>query len=210
MKTIIFDFDGTIVDTFQMTVEIGRNITGNKSLLSREDLNKLRIKSTFEIVQELNIPKHMWPFLMFRGRRQMAKRLDEIKIFKGIDEVISNLHENGFKLLVISSNSSNNITKCLRKYGIKKDFRKIYGGVGLLSKARALRKVLASNRLDLHDVIYVGDEVRDIEAAKDVGIDVVAVTWGFNDKNLLEAETPNFVVRSRPELLSVLITWGKS
>jgi phosphoglycolate phosphatase-like HAD superfamily hydrolase len=70
-----------------------------------------------------------------------------------------------------------------------------------------LRKILKQNKLKPADVIYVGDEMRDIEAAKSVGIEVVAVTWGFNDESRLENEAPTVLVRNRPELAKVLISW---
>ena len=137
----------------------------------------------------------------------MAKQLKEIPMFSGMDEVLEGLHKKGIRLLIISSNSSSNISKFLSMHGSKKYFKKIYGGVGLLGKSSALRKVLKSNKLSPEDVIYVGDEVRDIEAARDVDLDVVAVSWGFNDVSLLALEKPTAIARTRPELLKVLETW---
>ena len=85
--------------------------------------------------------------------------------------------------------------------------RKIYGGVGLFSKSAALRKIMKKNKLKTSDVIYIGDEVRDIEACKSVDVAIVAVTWGFNDPQRLKDEEPMAVVRTRPDLLNLLETW---
>jgi phosphoglycolate phosphatase len=134
----------------------------------------------------------------------MSKRLNEIEMFAGMSDLLESLHARGYKLFIMSSNSTSNISKFLSSNGVKKYFKKIYGGVGLLNKAGALRRTLKRNNLNPEDVIYVGDEVRDIEAAKDVDIKIVSVSWGFNDKTILNNEKPNFLVNTPAELLKIL------
>ena len=210
MKTIIFDFDGTIADTFKMTVEIAHNLTGHKSLIDAKEVRELKRESMIEVAERLDVPKYMWPFLIYRGRKQMGKRLNEIKLFSGMEEVLESLHSHGYRMFVMSSNSSKNINRFLHHHGLRGYFKKIYGGVSLLGKSGTLRKILKQNKLHPEDVIYVGDEMRDIESAKNVGSEVVAVGWGFNDVERLENEQPTVLVRSRPELLKVLLAWEKS
>lgn len=210
MKTIIFDFDGTIADTFKMMLEIAHNLTGHKSLIDSKEVNELKHDSMVEVAERLEVPKYMWPFLVFRGRRQMSKRLGEIKPFEGMDEVLRTLHEDGYRLFVMSSNSAKNISSFLDSHGLLGDFSKIYGGVGLLGKSGMLTKIMKQNNLRPSDIIYVGDEVRDVEAATSVGVATVAVGWGFNDSLRLQNEKPIAVVNSRPELLKTLLDWEKA
>ncbi|MHB1865111.1 MAG: HAD hydrolase-like protein [Candidatus Saccharimonadales bacterium] len=207
MKTIILDFDGTIADTFNMSIEIAHNLTGHASLLNPAEVKELRHDSMIQVAEKLEIPKHMWPFLLYRGRRQMARRLKEIKLFDGIEDVLTKLHNRGYRIFVMSTNSSKNINRFLLKHGLRSYVHKIYGGVGLLGKAGELRKILKQNHLRSDDVIYVGDEVRDIEASKRVNIPIVAVTWGFNDQQRLTKEKPSAIVHTPKQLFEVLESW---
>jgi phosphoglycolate phosphatase-like HAD superfamily hydrolase len=76
----------------------------------------------------------------------------------------------------------------------------VVGYSRLLGKQRGLRRVLRQTALAAHDVLYIGDEVRDITAAQDVGLDVAAVTWGVNSRSLLAQHSPSQLI-DRPEQL---------
>ncbi len=210
MKTIILDFDGTIADTFKISLEIAHNLTGHESLLDSKEVSALKQVTMVEVVERLGIPKLMIPFLLIRGRKQMAKRLNEVKPFSGIDEVLAGLHIKGYRVFIMSSNSQKNISRFLTSHGLRAYVQKIYGGVGLLSKSAALRKIMKQNKLSPSDVVYVGDEIRDIEASKNANIPVIAVTWGFNDSKRLIDEKPTAIVRTRADLLRVLLSLEKS
>jgi len=158
-------------------------------------------------VAKLGPAKRRWPILLIRGRRRMAKRINEINPFDGIDEVLSSLHKQGFKMCVMSTNSTSNINSFLARTGFSGYFQAVYGSVGLLNKATALKRILKKNSLKSEDAVYVGDEVRDIIAAKEVNVPVVSVAWGFNGSNRLIKESPMVIVRTRPELLKVLESW---
>src|ERR1700721_4614994 len=101
----------------------------------------------------------MVPFLLYRGRRQMNKRLGEIKPFSGMEQVLSELHKAGYRLFIISTNSSANIATFLASHGLGGYIEKIYGGIGLLNQSGALRKVMAKNKLTASDLTYIGCEL---------------------------------------------------
>jgi phosphoglycolate phosphatase-like HAD superfamily hydrolase len=113
-------------------------------------------------------------------------------------------------MCIISTNSTSNINSFLARCGFSGYFQSVYGSIGLLNKTSALKKILKKNSLKAVDAVYVGDEVRDIEAAKKVNVPVVSVTWGFNESDRLVKEGPMVVVRTRPELLKVLESWEVS
>ena len=204
MKYIIFDFDGTIADTFKLFIEISHNLTGHPSLLDPIITEELKHENIVDAAARLGIAKHRWPILLIRGRKQMAKRLDEINPFEGIGEVLSSLHKRDFKMYIMSTNSTSNINSFLSRFGFSEYFQAVYGGVGLLNKAAALTKILKKNDIKTEDAVYIGDEVRDIEAANKVNMKVIAVAWGFNDPERLIKDEPMIIVRTRPALLKVL------
>jgi len=114
------------------------------------------------------------------------------------------LHKRGMPLYITSSNSTGNILKFLQTHDMDRYFVRVYGNVGLFGKARALRQVLKTNQLRPEQVTYIGDETRDIEAAKHVGIRSVAVTWGFNSAALLKTHEPDALAKTSAELAKIL------
>ena len=73
-----------------------------------------------------------------------------------------------------------------------------------VGRFEALRRVLRTERLDRSAVLYVGDEVRDVEAARKAGVAVAAVTWGFHAEPILRASDPDHVVTEPRQLLELL------
>ena len=64
--------------------------------------------------------------------------------------------------------------------------------------------IVRAERLDRSDVLYIGDELRDVEAAKKAGVKVAAVTWGFHNAELLRTGTPDYVVNDANELVGLV------
>lgn len=54
------------------------------------------------------------------------------------------------------------------------------------------------------ETIYVGDETRDIEAARKTNIEIIAVSWGYNSKQLLEKQKPDFLIDKPRQLVDIL------
>lgn len=210
MKAVIFDFDGTLADSFKVAVEVTQTLTHRAEPVSDDEINRLRQMRLINVAKELGLPRWRWPLLMFRGRRLMARRLNEIQPFEGIEDVLAALSADHYSLFIMSSNSKRNVEVFLATHGLSAYFTQIYGGVGLFGKARALRIILRRNHLAPNDVIYVGDEPRDIEACKRVDVPCVAVAWGYNAPELLAEHAPMVVVRTSLQLRRVLEEWGRT
>jgi phosphoglycolate phosphatase len=118
----------------------------------------------------------------------------------GIVAALSDLAATGCALGVLTSNSRENAERFLSRHGFP-SFAQIVGGVGLFGKAKALRQLLRSRSAGAERCAYVGDEVRDVEAAREVGMPVVAVGWGYNDPKALEKAGPDAQV-VRPSALA--------
>lgn len=117
--------------------------------------------------------------------------------------MLINLKKTHHPLGILSSNNKTNIVKFLKNYRID-FFDFIYSEKNLFGKSRAIDNLLKKQDLKPQEIIYVGDEIRDIEAAKKSKIKVVAVTWGFNTKAILEKMKPDFLVENPDELLKIL------
>lgn len=205
MKTIIFDFDGTIGDSFELVLEIAYELTG-VDRLDEDEIARLRQLPLAKAIQELHIPLRRMPRLLLKGRQLMHERINEVQPFKGMATTLKELHASGHHLLVISSNSEQNVRTFLRANKLETYFDGVYGGVALFNKAAALRKVVRKNRLDADNCFYIGDEVRDIIAASKVGVEPIAVAWGYQAPEALAAYHPLAVVKKPSELLGIFDT----
>ena len=203
-ETIIFDFDGTIADSLALSIAIFRELTGWDGGRTAAEIKRMRKLPFRKVVKELGVPLYQVPSLLVRGRKMMANRIDEIPLFDGMADVLKTLHEQGHSMLIMSSNSKQNVEKFLHAHRLDSYFQKIYGGVGLLNKAAALRRTIRANRLDRKNCVYVGDEERDIDGAHKVRIKVVAVSWGYNDGELLAMHRPLGVAQKPADILKIL------
>lgn len=202
MKTLIFDFDGTIADSFELVLEIAHELTGLPTR-NPESVAHLRQLPFIKAIRELRIPVHQVPRLLIRGRQRMLERIHEVHPFPGMPEVLKELHDNGYHLLVTSSNSEKNVRTFLRANELESYFDGVYGNASVFNKAIALKRVLRRNKLDPSDCFYIGDEVRDVVAAAKVKVEPVAVSWGYQASEALAKYHPYALINDPTELLRI-------
>lgn len=203
MKHVIFDFDGTLVDSLPVVIKIFHQVVPDFPLPESE-LSKLREMPPREILKYSGIPYWRLPKLMIQGKRLLGQHLSELKVFPGIHQVIERLHKAGYQISVVSSNSEDNIRKVLKREGIEQYFAGVYGNVGLFTKTRAFKVVLRDQQATATEAIYVGDEVRDIEAAHKGNIPIISVTWGYNGEAILKKYQPTYLAHTPSELLKII------
>ncbi len=187
---------------------MAHELTHRSILVVPEEIVRLRKLRLLDVAKELKLPRWQWPILLFRGRRMMTKRLDEVLPFASMPAVVKNLHETGYELLVMSSNSQVNVSRVLNARNLSQYFTSIKGDIGLFGKAKGLRELMQQKKLDPANCIYIGDEPRDIEGSRRVGLPCIAVTWGFNAPELLMDHKPLAVVDTPEELRQEIAKWG--
>jgi len=207
MKTLIFDFDGTLADSFELALEIAHELM-DLGQLDGAEIARLRGMPPAKIMRELHIPLTRVPRLLIKGRQKMHTRIAEVHPFPGIPDTVRKLHADGYHLLVMSSNSERNVRTFLRANDLELYFDGVYGGAAIFNKSSALRKVLRRNRLDAADCFYIGDEVRDVIAAAKTGVEPVAVAWGYQTAEALTKYHP-FALAKRPADLLRIFGAGK-
>jgi phosphoglycolate phosphatase-like HAD superfamily hydrolase len=204
MAAIIFDFDGTIADSFEVIVDIFEHITKRREKLTEEQMTELRGFPLQVVAERLKVQWWRIPFLLVRGRRMMARRMHEIPVFEGMPRVIEELHAEGHELFIVSSNSGRNVRKFLKQHHLYKYFVEVRGNAGLVGKSRAIKRAVKANGLQIADCVYIGDETRDVVASKIIGMRVIAVTWGFANKDFLESLHPTAMAHERQDIVRIL------
>ncbi|MCW1887608.1 HAD hydrolase-like protein [Luteolibacter flavescens] len=205
-RTIIFDFDGTLADTLEETRRIYNQLAVEYSLreVQAEELPELRKFSLLELLDHLDIPKRRVPTLLSRGTSMMRSDITRLALIPGIGEVIPAMRARAKSFGVLTSNAEENVDLFLKAHGLRDHFDFISSTSRLTGKSGHLRAIRKTFSLHAEEMLYVGDEIRDIKASKKAGIAVAAVTWGFNSADSLAAESPEHLLHHPDELLSLV------
>jgi phosphoglycolate phosphatase len=205
IRTMIFDFDGTIADTYETVIGVLIELADEFGYrrAPREELPELGGLRPRDLAERIGLPWHKMPLLVVRVRKEMASRMGSVQPCRGVPEARAQLRARGTKLGMLTSNNRANVDAFFaRNPSLPLDF--ISAGSGLFSKHTRLRRLLAKHRLALAETCYVGDEVRDIEAARELGMRMVAVGWGFSSPQLLAAESPEHLLSDPAELVALV------
>jgi phosphoglycolate phosphatase len=205
VSVIIFDFDGTLADTLEAIVAITNRLAqefGYKTFNS-EEVKKLQNLSSQEIIRYSRIPILKLPFLVRRVKNELKQELPYLKPIDGIQEALFALKQDGNQLGIVTSNAESNVLTFLKHHGLYELFDFVHSGTSLFGKNKVLKRLLSQKEINLDTVVYVGDETRDIEAAKQVKIKSIAVSWGFNSRQALARQNPDFLIGQPHELLAI-------
>lgn len=208
--TLIFDFDGTIADTLDAGVRIYNELAPKFGcrIVKDEERDGLRGKRPQEFLREYGIRFWNLPVILWRVRKALKREMSNLPIIPGMREVLLGLNADGFSMGIVSSNSVENIEVFLKANGLEGMFRFIHSGRTLFGKYRVLRKAMKHQGIEL--AVYIGDETRDIEAAREVGIPIISVGWGFNLPGVLEKMNPGRVIQNPEELTQAVLKGSKS
>ncbi|MEO1432538.1 MAG: HAD-IA family hydrolase [Cyanobacteria bacterium J06632_19] len=205
-KVIIFDFDGTIADTVDALVSIANSLAVEFSYaqITPEEFVILKNLTSREIFKYSGIPLFKIPFLLKKVKKELKNKIPELKPIAGIPEALLELKDNGNRLGIITSNSKSNVEEFLKVNNLDNLFEFVHAGVTIFGKNRIINNVLRQKQIKTEEVLYVGDETRDIEASKKAHVKVCSVTWGFNSEEALSKENPDFLIHYPRELVEVV------
>src|SRR5690349_3186847 len=190
-RLIIFDFDGTLADSFSIFVEVFNKLADEHGFnkMPAQGLEQLRGFSAQEMVKNLGVPAWKLPMIATYMRKRISEQLDRVRLFNGVDTLLPRLVNGGLKLSIVTSNSEENVRAILgRQNAALIDYYEC--GAALFGKKSKLKKVLKRSGITADQAICIGDEIRDIEAAESVGIPFGSVAWGYTKIESLRAHAP--------------------
>ena len=204
-RYVLFDFDGTLADTFSDGLEILNILAeefGFRRLLP-EEIPLARDLSTRGLMKHLGIPRIKLPQISRRGTEEIGKRIDTIIPLPGMPDLVRKIHAMGFRLGILTSNSEANVGAFLKNHDLE-IFDFVKSSSKLLGKGSVLRRLMKDLHLKPRDIFFVGDELRDIEAAQENGVHIAAVTWGYNSSAALAEAEPDYLFTHPSEITELL------
>jgi len=212
-KNIAFDFDGTLADSFYLAREyydMAAKDSGIKEL-SREEIEKLRNKkfsirygfnlilsNKVSLIGLIRLGKNFLEELFFNKNR--------LQLFKDAPKLLSDLKMQGANIYLVTYNQKIIVDSTLERFQSKDAFKSIVQVELWKTKSNSIKSLIQDNQIDPKDIVFVGDEIRDVESAHESGIQAIAVEWGFNTPKKLKEAKPEWQVKSFKELSELLMT----
>jgi phosphoglycolate phosphatase len=204
-RLIIFDFDGTLADSADWMIRTLNDIAGQFGLrrVERAEVEMLRGRSSAEIIRHLGVPVWKLPMIAAEMRRRVSAEVDRIDVFAGVGEMLRTLDERDKKLAIVSSNSEENVRRVLGAENAAR-IDAFDCSAAMFGKARKLRAVMRALQMTPQQTLYVGDETRDIEAAREVNAASGAVAWGYAKPEILAHFAPTLTFGAMQEISSLV------
>lgn len=205
LTTFLFDFDGTLADSLSTIVEITNRLAPEFGYRPTPlaEVETLKGLSARQLIRYSGIPVLKIPALLRRLKAELRVHSGHIAPCDGIPAAIRQLHAQNHPLAVITSNTPDMVHAFLASHGLDHCFISVDGGGTLFGKGRLIAKWLECHQIGPEKTVYVGDEVRDIQAARFAGIRPISVTWGFNSRDALAAAQPDWLV-DHPDALPAI------
>lgn len=193
-KIIFFDFDGVIVDSFDIAFEISQML---RPALTREkyqqvwDKNLADVVYVEEIAQEVDFEK------------EFSIKYRELSLRDNIKKSIENLTKE-YHLCIISSGENYIIEEYLGRHGISEHFSEVLGFGVEKSKVKKFNMILEKYGVHPKDAIFITDTSGDIREAKEASVGhIIGITGGFQTRESLERASPDRIVDSFDEILQI-------
>lgn len=203
ISNVVFDFDGTIADSRAALLGLYNRLAEKHGFkpMRVEDLEVLRKLSILERCRRLGVPVYRLPSLVMEVKRSYVDVLGDVAPYEGMIPLLAELHRRGLTVGIISSNAQENIRRFLARHGAEALVHCIYCSSNIFGKDRMISRYLKTFRLTPGQVLYVGDEHRDVLACKKTKLRVQAVTWGVDSLELLQEAEPDFFAHQPPDIL---------
>jgi phosphoglycolate phosphatase len=200
---VIFDFDGTLADSTAWAIRAVRPLAERFKFkaVTEDEIAMLRGRTSREIIDYLGLPLWKVPLVAAHGKKMMAAEAHAIPLFSGTGDLLRALSAAGLRLAIVSSNSEATIRSILgAELAALVDH---YGcGAAIFGKAAKFKAVVKAARIAKDRVLCIGDETRDIEAAREAGLACGAVEWGYATRRALADHGPTMMFSAMDEIIS--------
>ena len=215
MKIVIFDLDGTLLNTLN-DLYICFNHSIEKFGYPKRSMEEIKsfvgngIKKAIERALPYKVSDNELKKIVEEFKKYYLLHMNEhTKPYDGIVEMLKKLKNKGYKIAVVSNKYDNAVKKLCKKYfgdlvefavGESDEVRKKPANDGILK----VIKEFGTDKTDENSIVYIGDSEVDIQTAKNAGIHNISVLWGFKDEEFLKANGASVFAKDPKDIIKII------
>jgi len=202
IRLVIFDFDGTLSDSGDWFLSVAPELARifHFRAVREDEIEKLRHSSSRDVIEYLGISRWKLPFIAWYVRWLVGRNVGQIELFPGTPNLLEELAATGVCIALVTSNSEDNARRILGPENAARI--EFYAcGSSLFGKAPKFRKTLKKLGMAPGEALAIGDETRDVDAAREVGMRAGSVLWGYAAEEVLIATKPDVLFRTPQDIL---------
>ena len=211
-KTILFDLDGTLIDSKPGILTSIRKTLDEYKIPYTESVIDKMVGPPFRIsmrellgIDDMSLIEQL---ILYYRTHYKAGDWRDCRIYDGVVEMLSFLRENGYILGLATSKPLQYTTIIMEELGLDKYFHYVGGVTGDATsemKTDVINNVLSRlNVTDLDSVLMIGDRLYDIEGAKSSGVDSMGILWGYGDRIEHESHGADYILSTPREVSEFL------
>ena len=206
MALILFDFDGVLADTLGDMLQFAQEVCdelGVSHVVTQGDLSNLEVMSFATYGRACEVPEHLMNEFVRGCLTRFAEKKYPPAIFEGLSEIVKELSANNV-IAIVTGNTAQNVNAFLLAHGLDECVRAVYGVDAPGSKVEKILKAQNQFAAENEAVYMVGDSVSDVCAAREAGVQSIAVSWGHQSVEMLIEAKPDVFVHSPGELIAFI------
>lgn len=206
-KHFIFDYDGVLCNSLQTTIEGYNEVRAN----GFEELPAITTEREIEHIYQGYLSTALNRWLSAEKANEfwnkhiefMQVANEKLVLFEGANELIQEMEIH--QMSIVTSASEKGVLNILSRADIEhqKIFR-IAGSERKASKAENIKRIAEDLKLNLQEMIYIGDLENDILHCNSIGIDIICVGYGYHSEAYLRSHSPKYLVNSVEELRALI------
>ena len=206
---IIFDWDGTLMDSVGLIVDAMRHAAQANGLTVTDDATKSIIGIALVDAFPMLFPNDSDKYddLLATYSEYYVKHCDNDKLFEGVKELIQDLQAQGKTLAIATGKKRKGLQRVLPNSGIQAFFTLTKTADETAGKPNPLmlEQILVETGTRIENAVFIGDSIHDIRMANNIGMDSIAVSYGCEKADVLAKEQPSKLVTTINELKQQLI-----
>jgi HAD superfamily hydrolase (TIGR01549 family) len=201
IKAVIFDLDGTLLDSFSVHFEVYKTVFAKFGInLGKSEFLKSYSPNWYETYKAVGLPEEKWGLVNSLWVEE-ANKINTL-VFEGTKEILD-IFSNNFILGIVTSGSKSRVEKDLLTNGIKKYFNSIITGDDIKypkPHPQGLELALFELKLNGMDAVYIGDAYDDFKMAKSAGTSFIGIKSKFNN---LQKDHPQYDLYNLSDLPTI-------
>jgi phosphoglycolate phosphatase len=196
---VLFDFDGVIVDSFSLNLQINKELLGID--WHADEYRRLFLGNVFDAIENHELDA-LSQQDMSLYEKAYGSQIENLAPIEKIDEMLT-LVAASRPAYIVSSSAEVNINRYLKKHNLSQFFNGVFGSETNKSKVIKFNRILDKHQAHTNECVFITDTIGDLHEADEVGIDSVAVTWGFHPNGWFDKSSHHTIVDNIDELMQL-------